>query len=300
MKSTATKATVGILFILLGIALAGKALGLFNFNIFFNGWWTMFIIIPCALGLSDRGHRTSSMIGLGVGILLLLSSQGVLAWYMFGRILVAFLFIVIGCSIMFRGRRDRDYYRNPDDRSANGPDGNEGNYTYNGNTGYDSDGNGNSYNDFNGSGSTDYKDNSYGNDGYNGNNYGNQYDSGSSYNRTNEGSNHGGYNHFSSFLSGRTVQFVDEVFTGAVVTSVLGSIQLDLRNAVFKGNASVETTCILGGVDIYVPSNVKVVNNCSSILAGVDNDVVSPINSYGEYYTLFINGTCILGGIEVK
>ena len=263
MKNTGSKSIWGILFVLIGLALAGRAFGIFHFNIFFNGWWTLFIIIPSALGLSERGHRTSSMIGIGIGVLLLLSAQGVLHWYMFGRILVAFLFIVIGCSIMFRGNREQEN-KDFNNQYSNGQNGNNSNwdnqsYTYN-NT-------------------TDYNDNS--NQEY--------------YNNSN-----GGYANITGFLSGRTVQIVDEVFTGAVVTSILGSVQIDLRNAIFHGNAAIETTCILGGVDIYVPSNVKVVNNCMSILAGVDNKVMNPLNQNGELYTLFINGSCILGGIEVK
>jgi predicted membrane protein len=325
MKSTASKVTWGILFVLLGIALAGRALGILSFNMFFNGWWTLFIIIPCALGLSERGHRTSSMIGLGVGILLLLSAQGVLQWYMFGRVLVAFIFIIIGCSIMLRGNQDRRYSDRSDSQYTNNQNGDQSNYNYDGNPDYGDAGNKEGYNYDN-----TYNDGSYSNDNhmnnnfdgnnfdgnnfdgnsYDGNSYGgpnydnrNNYQSnyGSNYNSSTSGrTNHDRYNHFTGLLSGRTVQFVDEVFTGAVVTSILGSVQLDLRNAIFNGNAAIETTCILGGVDIYVPANVKVVNNCSAILAGVDNDVISPYSPSGELYTLFINGTCILGGIEVK
>lgn len=290
MKNTGLKPIWGILFVLLGLALAGRAIGIFNFNIFFNGWWTLFIIVPCALGLSERGHRTSSVIGMGIGFLLLLSAQGVLQWYMFGRILVAFLFIVIGFSIMFRGNHEQenqgnyDYYNN---QSSNGQNSNDSNWS-NQNYSYD---NTTDYNSNNNYSSSNYTNSNYSNSNYAGNANGN-----SSGNPNGSSS----YANITGFLNGRTVQFVDEVFTGAVVTSILGSVQIDLRNAIFNGNAAIETTCILGGVDIYVPSNVKVVNNCTSILAGVDNKVMNPLNSNGELFTLFINGSCILGGIEVK
>lgn len=260
MKNTASRATWGILFILLGVALAGRAFGLFDFSIFFRGWWTLFIIIPCATGLSDRNKRTSSLIGLGIGILLLLSAQGIFTWYIMFRVLIAFLFVAIGCSILTKGNRKERY----DDNTIT----DKQSYTY-----ADSGSN---------SGYTNANTNS-------------------NYKRSNNGTtNHGGYNHFSGILSGRTVQFVDELFTGAVISSILGNVQLDLRNAIINDNVIVETTCILGGVDIYVPSNVKVVVNCTPILAGVDNDIISPSNANEAMYTLFINGTCILGGIEVK
>jgi predicted membrane protein len=262
MKNTASRANWGLIFVLIGAVLAGRAFGILDFNIFFHGWWTLFIIIPSALGLSDRGNRTSSIIGLGIGILLLLSAQGIFDWGMFAKLIVAFLFVVVGVTLVTKGNREKEYV---EDRSYAGNQNNA-----------DSD--------------TD------------------SYSKESTYNNTNSDSNntssrstnHGGYNQFSSILSGRNIQFVDELFSGGAVTSILGNTQLDLRNAFFNGNAVIQTTCILGGVDIYVPANVKVVINCTPILAGVDNDVIMPKNTSGEFYTLFINGTCILGGIDVK
>ena len=37
----------GIVLVTLGVLLGGRAAGLFEFDIFFDGWWTLFIIIPC-------------------------------------------------------------------------------------------------------------------------------------------------------------------------------------------------------------------------------------------------------------
>jgi len=287
MKNTVSRATWGILFVLLGLVLAGRAFNLFDFDIFFSGWWTLFIIIPCALGLSERGNRTTSIIGLGIGVLLLLSAQGVFQWYMFGKILIAFLFVVIGCSLIFRGNQGREYIEDHNKRSNSS--------YYNENT--RSEGANSQRTNYSSNNESNNESSNNESSNYEGSNYEGSNNNGS----TNHGStNHSGYSHYSGVLSGRNVQFVDEVFTGAVVNSILGNVQLDLRNAIFNGNAVIETTCILGGVDIYVPSNVKVMVNCTPILAGVDNNVINPLNSSGEMYTLFITGTCILGGIDVK
>ena len=304
MKNTVSKATWGILFVLLGLVLAGRAFNLFYFNIFFSGWWTLFIIIPCAIGLSDRGNRTTSIIGLGIGILLLLSAQGIFQWYMFGKILIAFLFVVIGCSLILKGNHGRDYFDYHDRDNNSSSYHNEYNRSESANSqsaNYGSNNEGTNNDGTNNDGNNSYGSNSYGNNSYGNNNYGSNNYSNNNYSSNNHGStNHSGYSHFSGVLSGRNIQFVDEVFTGAVVNSILGNVQLDLRNAIFNGNAVVETTCILGGVDIYVPSNVKVMVNCTPILAGVDNNVINSSNSSGEMHTLFITGTCILGGIDVK
>ena len=45
----------GIVLIGLGIVLGINALSIAYIDIFFDGWWTLFIIIPCFIGLfSDR------------------------------------------------------------------------------------------------------------------------------------------------------------------------------------------------------------------------------------------------------
>jgi len=93
---------------------------------------------------------------------------------------------------------------------------------------------------------------------------------------------------------------VDEEFIGADITSILGNVQLDLRNAILNDDVIIDTTCILGGVDVYVPRNVKVVLNCTPILGGVENKMAASHNPTEDHHTIFIRGTCILGGIEVK
>lgn len=43
----------GIVLIALGIVIGLNALNITAINIFFRGWWTLFIIIPCLIGLFD-------------------------------------------------------------------------------------------------------------------------------------------------------------------------------------------------------------------------------------------------------
>ena len=57
-----TKILWGIVFIAIGIGL--NALEITSINIFFKGWWTLFIIIPCLIGLfdSDSDGKTGNLI----------------------------------------------------------------------------------------------------------------------------------------------------------------------------------------------------------------------------------------------
>ncbi len=295
MKNTIAKSVWGALFVLLGIALAVKAFGVIDFNIFFPGWWTLFIIVPSACGLVDRGNRAASVFGLGIGLLLLMAVQGIVDWYTFPRLIIALIFVVIGCSFLFRKDKraeqtDGYYSGNTAYRKeSSGPE----RYGSYGNDNRDNDNrdNGNSDNDNSNNSGSNYTS-SEGNNKYSSNN--------SNYYNNSSKNNQNGSNHYTGFLSGRNVQFVDEVFTGAEITSILGNVQLDLRNAIFNDDVVVETTCILGGIDIYVPNSVKVVMNCTPVLGGVESKVVTPYNATGIIHTIFIRGTCILGGIEVK
>ena len=69
----------GVALVIVGIGFGGEALGLWNFELFFNGWWTLFIIVPSLLNLFESGMKRSNTIGVTIGVLLLLSSWHVIA-----------------------------------------------------------------------------------------------------------------------------------------------------------------------------------------------------------------------------
>lgn len=48
-----SKVLWGVFFVIIGIIIGVNALGIADINIFFKGWWTLFIIIPCLIGLFD-------------------------------------------------------------------------------------------------------------------------------------------------------------------------------------------------------------------------------------------------------
>lgn len=98
-----TKILWGIVFIALGIIIGLNALDITDINIFFNGWWTLFIIIPCLIGLfSDDGDgKTGNIVGLIIGILLLLSIQGIVSFSIVGKLIIPLIFVAIGLSVIF-------------------------------------------------------------------------------------------------------------------------------------------------------------------------------------------------------
>ena len=92
----------GIVFIIVGIIFGLKALGIFDFNIFFEGWWTLFIIIPCFIGIIKHESKTGSIIGLIIGIMLLLDVRDVIDTDLFWKLIIPMIFVVIGISMIFK------------------------------------------------------------------------------------------------------------------------------------------------------------------------------------------------------
>ena len=76
-----------------------------HINILFNGWWTLFIIVPSICALLGNSDKTGPAIGLGVGVLLLLAEQNVIDWDMFWKIGLAVLVIALGLGMIFGNRR---------------------------------------------------------------------------------------------------------------------------------------------------------------------------------------------------
>lgn len=92
----------GFVFVGLGIVLGLNALGITNINIFFDGWWTLFIIVPSIIGLFDeKENRTSNLIGLFIGIVLLLSCLDIISFEIIFKLIIPFIFVTIGLNFIF-------------------------------------------------------------------------------------------------------------------------------------------------------------------------------------------------------
>lgn len=92
----------GIIFIIIGLVLGVNALGIAKIDIFFDGWWTLFIIIPCLVGLFKDKEKTGSIIGILIGVVLLLSAQGILDFEIAWKLALPTILILIGLSIILK------------------------------------------------------------------------------------------------------------------------------------------------------------------------------------------------------
>lgn len=92
----------GIVLIGIGLVIGLNTLEITNINIFFDGWWTLFIIIPCFIGLFDDDDKTGNLIGLCIGVALLLACQDIINFEIILKLIVPFILIVIGISLVFK------------------------------------------------------------------------------------------------------------------------------------------------------------------------------------------------------
>ena len=218
----------GIVLIVIGLIIGGNSLGITNINIFFEGWWTLFIIIPCFIGLFKDNEKTGDIIGLLIGIALLLGCQNILDFDLIWKLAFPTILVIIGVSIIFKDTLGGEVS--------------------------------------------------------------------SKIKKLNEKRN--GENSYCSTFAGQNVNFNGEKFTGADLTAVFGGVKCDLKNAIIEEDVVINASATFGGIEIYVPSNVKIKIKSMPIFGGVENKANTKVDE--NSYTIYINSTAIFGGVEIK
>ncbi|MCI5604736.1 MAG: cell wall-active antibiotics response protein [Clostridia bacterium] len=95
----------GIVLVAIGVIFGTNALGITDISIFFDGWWTLFIIVPCTVGLFTSHDKMGSVIGILIGVALLLACQDVFDFEIMRKLAVPVIVILIGLAMIFK-RRD--------------------------------------------------------------------------------------------------------------------------------------------------------------------------------------------------
>ena len=218
----------GLILIIIGVILGGNALDIFNINLFFDGWWTLFIIVPTFIGLVTEKDKTGNIIGLIIGLLLLLSCRGLFDFKLIWKLIFPLIFVIIGLSLIFKNNINKEV--NEKIKKLN--------------------------------------ENLSSNDGY------------------------------TATFSGQNLNFDGEEFKGSNLNAIFGGIKLDLRKSIINEDIVINASSIFGGIDIYIPDNCKVKIKSNSIFGGVSNN--KKCNVDDNSYTIYINASCMFGGVEIK
>lgn len=91
----ASKILLGILLIAVGVIFALNAFQITHINVFFDGWWTLFIIVPCLFGLFTEQDKTGNLVGILIGVFLLLWRQGILKFSLIWKLAIPAIIIIL-------------------------------------------------------------------------------------------------------------------------------------------------------------------------------------------------------------
>jgi predicted membrane protein len=91
----------GLIFIAAAVIIALNSFDIIDFDLFFDGWWTLFIIVPSLVGVIQDRNKGGAVFGLCVGILLLLSAQEIISWDMIWKISLPLIIALIGLKMVF-------------------------------------------------------------------------------------------------------------------------------------------------------------------------------------------------------
>ena len=221
-----TNIILGIVLIIIGIILLLKAFGIANINIFFDGWWTLFIIVPAIIGLITNKDKTGDIIALVIGVLLLLAARDLISFDLLWKVFFPAVLILIGLSIIFK---DMLSNKVRDEIAENA--------------------------------------------------------------KTSDDS-------YAATFAGQDINLSNQDFGGCNLDAVFGGIKLDLRDADIKDGSLIKASAIFGGIDILVPDNVSVKIVSSSLFGGVGDERHNKSNDHKK--TIYVNATCLFGGVEIK
>lgn len=112
---------IGAILIALGVLYAMNVLGVADINISLDGWWTLFIILPCLSGLISGSDKLGSFAGLCIGVLLLLAARDVFDFSVVWKLVVPVIIVVIGIKFITKSLgtgKPRSAPRNVNDDGA--------------------------------------------------------------------------------------------------------------------------------------------------------------------------------------
>jgi len=97
----------GVVLLMAGVVIALNAFGVTDIDVLFPGWWTLFIIIPCGVGIFTDRDKWGNIMGLGVGVVLLLCAQDILEFDIMWKLIVPAIIIMIAVKMIVNGFRSK-------------------------------------------------------------------------------------------------------------------------------------------------------------------------------------------------
>ena len=221
----------GVILIIIGVGLIGEVFDLWNYSVFFKGWWTLFIILPALASMIQNGIRTGNSIAMGIGVLLLLSAQNIIPDGLLFKIAVPAVLIIIGLSILSKA-----IFKNSSHKATI----------------------------FANNATVNSEDNPS----------------------------------YLAIFSGNTIKNNSTNFQGGSATALFGSNEIDLSDAVLKGDVEFSVLTIFGGSEVAAPKSAHIEIQGFPILGSNENSAVSSADPAA--HKIVFRCTSIFGGTEIK
>ena len=98
-------------------------------------------------------------------------------------------------------------------------------------------------------------------------------------------------------LAGAEGKVASQDFRGGRISTLMGGVDLDLRQAAIQDCAVLDLNAIAGGICLKIPREWIIENEVTAILGGLDDKSVPLL---GSHKRLKLTGLAFMGGIEIK
>jgi len=104
-----------------------------------------------------------------------------------------------------------------------------------------------------------------------------------------------------SIMSGARRRLPSDGFIGGEVTAFMGSVELDLRGVQPPSEpVSLDVTIVMGGVDLFLPSDWRVQMDPTVLMGGVEDKRPNVDTTEETQPHLRITGLVLMGGLSLK
>jgi predicted membrane protein len=87
-------------------------------------------------------------------------------------------------------------------------------------------------------------------------------------------------------------------FQGGELTAIMGGIDIDLREAGIEQEAVIDVLALMGGIEIKVPEDWRVIVHGFPFMGGFVNNTRAPKDENAK--RLIIKGTAVMGGVDIR
>lgn len=91
---------IGCCLIVCGVIYMLSVCGIMPMEVSLDGWWTLFIILPCLSGMLTSKDKIGHFIGFSVGVLLLLAARDVIPYAMIWQLMVPVIIVLLGIKMI--------------------------------------------------------------------------------------------------------------------------------------------------------------------------------------------------------